>query len=615
MKLAKSLIIIFFVYAITLGFFEQISRESYESFSSENNEYFYKNDFVMVLPDPIYTVGKIDYNMLSEKYDFAISQYRVHKNYVEPIVYFNEEISISNLFAATSSCKVPFSSQNNDCGFIYTEDYAILSTDLMENYDGKDPSISDNLVIIKREDLSEFVDEIKSLYDLNDNNLLIIEYEEDYGNAPSRVDLNIENILIILAVATCIISIIQISSKVRSFRIQNIYGSSFAKVYFTNIFYDNLKFVLFLLLCVVVVLSYLMLNYSVWLAKYYITSNIFVLVVFTSLIFITSFITFSLCYISSTFNFLNNSYTYKKLSLFTTLLAILVLLIFTIKLPYSELRNKTEEYYNYMNYTQKILDLNFASYTTKLYSNPNENIKYSNLEIKEFQAIIKNNEFEIKDRNSYPTLIYMSPKMAMLETEYEYQANKNYFVGSKCSSYEPIENVFNISKHISKNIIKSGSLLTDDTCIVVVGNISDDISNYFIPYIDATRVFAHDLESNLFMRRGIQATSNPYYILETRYKLIEYVIWMSTLILVNTLLLVTYINSYRKYEYYRYINDAKYPLLFRYIVIKMIVNLSLFSLIAVNQSLVYMVPIIITDIICYLIFTCFYQRRFDKLIK
>ncbi len=610
MKYIKSIIIMFFVYAVTLGFFEQASRESFESWGEERNSFFYQNDYVMILLDSVYAVGLIDYAALNDKYNVAIFQYRVHKDYVEPITYFNEEISMNNLFGASSSCKVPFSSGDNDCGFIYTEDYAILRADLMENFDGEDPSISDNIIIVKRYLVSDVIQELQSLYNIPEKEIMAYEFGDQYGNSESRVSLKIENILILLAVATCIIAVVKISSQLKSFRMQSINGNSFIKIYFNNIFKYNLRFTIFLLFCILVVVAYIATTYNTWLAKYYIHENWLIITWFTIAMFVSSFITFALCYISSTFNFLDESNTYKKLSVFTIFLTVLVLCMYVTKLPYENFKDKLTAYNGYMNVMQKQLDINYTAYSTKASTSFGIDVEYSEEQINEYKAVIRANEFKIEP-SAY--LIYISPEIAKLHTNYDYQENENYFIGDSCSEFESIKTTFNRSNQIDNSVLKNDQEFEEYKCIVVVNKLSDEIIEHFVTYIDSTMIYAHDLESDLFIRRGIPATLNPYIIKDMEYTLIEYAFWMITLLLSNVLIFVTYINSYRKYEYYRYINDAKYLLLFRYIGIKILVNLFLLSLIVINESMIYVLPVLLLDTICYLGFRLYFKNRLIEL--
>ncbi len=616
MRFIKSLVIMFFVYAITLGFFEQISRESYKSFVKAYTTYFSMEDYETIVLDAVYTLGVIDYDMLSEKYDFSIQQYNIHKDYVELKVYFDNNTSMNDLFGANEDCVVPFTNLNNNCDFIYTGSYLVLSVDTIDNYVSDNSFTNENLIIIRKDQSESFINEIVELYSIDIDTIQKYSFSGDVIDTPAIVSINIENILILLAVATCIIAVVKISSQLKSFRMQSINGSSFVKVYFNNIFKYNLRFTIFLLFCILVVLAYIATTYNTWLAKYYIQENWLIIIWFIIAMFVSSFLTFALCYISSTFNFLDESNTYKKLSVFTILLTVLVLYMYVTKLPYSEFKDNHKYYNSYMKNIQRMVDLNYTIYSTKAYSSSELEIKYSEEQVEEYKKVIKDNEFIIEHRENYiPTRVYISTEIAQIESDYNFDKSKNYFIGTKCNEYESLVDILKINEHITDNIFNKGSRFTflGDICFVIVSNVSDEITEHFVTYIDSTLIYAQELKSELFMRRGLTSTIDPFIIENIKYTLVEYAFWMVTLLLANVLVFVTYINSYRKYEYYRYINDAKYPLLFRYITIKILVNLFLLSLTIVNESMVYVLPILLLDIICYLGFRIYYKKRLIEL--
>ncbi len=615
MKTIKALLIIFFVYAITIQFYEESSRTSRVQYLDELQSNLFENEYDMLIVDSYYSIGILDYDMLKEKYDFSIHQYSIKSDYYEERIFFwDDDVYFENMFGAFKPCKVPFSNLDNDCGFIYSEDYVVFATDKMENFDIDDPTIQQILILVKKNQRVDFVNEIKSTYDIPEENIFAIEIDSEYGNDDVRTRIEIVNILALIAVATAIVVIVKTSSQLKNFRIQSINGSSIYKVYYDNIFKYNLNFVALLIICVLAAAIYIKTNYNMWFATHYIMENILIVSLFIALIFSTSFITFILCFVTSTYNILDESNIFKKIGLFTVLLTVLTLLVFTNVFPISSLRIEVQNYFEYTKVTKKLVDEYSESYTTRAKWSYNIKPDYSNEQIEEYKNLLRENEYIIdkgygvEDKIS---LTYISKDIAKIKLEYDFQKNKNYFYGPKCSELSSLTDSYKISEHINRPI-KPVAHLNEDICIVVVDDIEIMFDDY-VPRLDETTIYGENIESEFFIRASNNKDVNPYLKLNTEYKLLEFTLWLITLLLSNTLIFITYIHCFKKYEYYRYINDRKYPLLFRYMGIKMLINIMLLSLFVVNESLLYMLPVIAVDLILYLGFRLYYRDRLNKL--
>ncbi len=615
MKILKALIIIFFTYAITASFFIQISRESYSSFLKEYNDYFYDEEYYGIVFDVAYNTDMIDFEKLSEKYTFSVEQLISNSDHLEIKIFFDNKQSMDNLFGANQACKIPFSSLENDCGYISNDNSLVVSADSIDNFNSSNYS-SRTIIYVKENQSAEFIQTIVNEYNVDVDKIYQWQLEPSgSGNLNmSDTKMSIENILIILAITSCILTVIKIGSNLTSYRIQNINGSSFIKVYIDNALKDNLQFVFFLVFCIGIVLIYLQVNYSMWLAKYYILTNWAMISTFIAVILFFSLLAFALCYIGTTYKFLNHSTTYKKLNVFSVALTVLVFAMFNKSLPYAEFKDYLVRYSEFENYTRKLIDLNYMTYITENYSSFDSNLEYSDSQLAEFQEIIKNNQFDIKHMERYThTLTYMSKDIAQLHTKYKYESNQNYLVGPNCSDFTPLSETLSIDKYIIEDVSLTGGLEGGDICLVVIDNFDEEIIEYLTAYIDYTMVYAHDLETTFLVRSGLTSTYDPMTYKEMQYKIAEGVFWMITLMFSNMMMFVTYINSYRKYEYYQYINNRKYPLLFRYIAIKIVINLCLLSLASINQSLLYFLPLLGLDLISYLIYRFYYQNHLNKL--
>ncbi len=586
------LTIVLFVFTITMKFFDVVVNESIVSYNRSIHDKF-KDDYTLFTIDDSEVLEAIDYNNLIDEFGISILQFESMDTFARQTVYTGD-VDVNGLLGQTKVCDIPFSSIENSCGYIYPLDNIVLGYENIASFNKNLEYTSDITILVNNNQADELESLLVSKYNLSSESYYKSKITGEMGVRGPQTRFESTMIIIACMVLISLSVIFMITSQIENFRLQSINGNSAVRIYFTNVFKQITISIIFLFVLLGAILLFIGLNYSMWLAKYYLIKNFAKVILLILVMTASSLISFSFCFFSNTYELLNNRMAIKKVGVFSVLLTLLIVVVLSINLPVSVLKDRIVDYKDYHAYLEQVVKNNYRSYIV--------DSDYQDVNMEEYLEVISNNHYMIDDNLN--RVSYVSTSFAMIQgTSFRFDDTKNYYYGGTCDS-ATLPTQLEFEPQIAKDDYRSALQLMhyEDTCLVITSDLEEMQARYQEIYQNTT-IINDSLDSEMFVDVQTYRISDPYLLMRFYQDFLTYFIWFLVVIISNALIFVSYLKYYYDYEYYRYIFARSYQFLFRYIIVKTGVNLFLLLLLFMKQSIEYALVMIVFDLLMYVYYT------------
>ncbi len=593
MKKILLLTIVLFVFTITMKFFDVVVNESIVSYNRSIYTMFYK-DYTNITLYSSESYESIDYDELVNNFDVSIETMESNETSIISTVYVSNAEVKDGLFGQTSPCEIPFNNQDNECGYIYPLNNIVVGYDSLDNFNANLEDVFSVAIIVNNESANELTLYLQSNYGVKEGTYSKYNYIGEMNVRGPQTRFESTMIIVACMVLISLSVIFMITSQIENFRLQSINGNSAIRIYFTNIFKQITISIIFLFVLLGVVLLFIGLNYSMWLAKYYLIKNFAKVILLILVMVISSLISFSFCFFSNTYELLNNRVVIKKVGVFSVLLTLLIVVVLSINLPVSVLKNRLVDYKDYQAHLEQVVKNNYRSYII--------DSDYQDVNMEEYLEVISNNHYMIDDNLN--RVSYVSTSFARIQgTSFKFDDKKNYYYGGTCDS-ATLPTQLEFEPQIAKDDYRSALQKNyyDEICLVITNDLEAMQTRYQEIY-QSTTIISDSLDSEMFVQFQKYRIGDPYYIVTFYQDFLTYFIWFLVAIISNALIFVSYLKYYYDYEYYRYIFARSYQFLFRYIIVKTVVNLFLLLLLFTKQSIEYALVMIVFDLLMYVYYT------------
>lgn len=596
--------ILYFVIVFTVVFSYYAKMLNYQS---------NKNISVYVdLLDENYSVLQIHPASLAEiNIDDIIENFDVFIN-LEGVGYSNSITKVENLYGTFKECVVPFSLEDNDCGYFAISKYTYVNGfDKLENFKIKDKDQIYKVVIyIENSQVEDFKKYFNKEYpSLQGMHSIRAVSEMGFVNYSHVVKFNALVLLLIFVVM--ILTIVQSIKDMRKNIVVQIHSSPsyslMRNFVLKNVFVDLILLViLYGMLVLLVYIHYsnkmFMWDYIDFSFQYIITVIILSLFIAISTYFIVNY--------EKVENYLKRRSLVLKS--FVILIASFIILNIGVFVNFNtnDLKMSASRYIDYQ------IVKEFTSYSRYTFYD------LSNKDPNEIEELLDGEMYE--HRANFSNYIFISNDYAQFLFDYKYD-DKNYYLRDECMDsnhnsalrepntlqYKYSSYKYNYSYEIGDNDDFEDTFV--QPCYIVIGDDKQFVNE--ILKGGGIEIFSEEKPHGVIPYDSTFSMNYRQDLIQYEFPIMlaTYGLALVVLSLVSALIAIVYLILFNRYEFIRFIYDRSYIFMSRYMIVKMSCNIIMLAVSIITTHYLFVISYIIVDIVLYLLLRRVYIRRLIKL--